>query len=185
MRSLARAQLAVFGHRLVRPLALAGRDRRAQRLPIGVGAQRFLVTRHLVEGLDESLIIELLTDFAVRERAAVDVGIVPPIIHVIARLIATPAAVGARQRLGAVGAAPPRRALARAAAADAAIVAVGRATLYGVAAAGEAGATRALEILEAEIRRTMAVMGLNRISEISRDHIRLPADLPVSGQNRL
>ena len=65
------------------------------------------------------------------------------------------------------------------------IVAVGRATLYGVAAAGEAGATRALEILEAEIRRTMAVMGLGQISDISRDHIRLPADLPVSGQARL
>ncbi|MBN07719.1 MAG: alpha-hydroxy-acid oxidizing enzyme [Rhodospirillaceae bacterium] len=65
------------------------------------------------------------------------------------------------------------------------VIAVGRATLYGVAAAGEAGATRALEILEAEIRRTMAVMGLGRISDISRDHIRLPADLPVSGQARL
>ena len=65
------------------------------------------------------------------------------------------------------------------------VIAVGRATLYGVAAAGEAGATRALEILEAEIRRTMAVMGLGRISDISRDYIRLPADLPVSGQARL
>ena len=65
------------------------------------------------------------------------------------------------------------------------VIAIGRATLYGVAAAGEAGATRALEILEAEIQRTMAVMGLGRISDISRDHIRLPADLPVSGQARL
>ena len=61
------------------------------------------------------------------------------------------------------------------------VIAVGRSTLYGLAAAGEAGATRALEILEEEIRRTMAVMGINNISEISRDHIRLPAELPVSG----
>ena len=60
-------------------------------------------------------------------------------------------------------------------------VAIGRAMLYGVAAAGEAGATRALEIFDAEIRRTMAVMGLVDISSISRDHIRLPGDLPVSG----
>jgi len=60
-------------------------------------------------------------------------------------------------------------------------VAVGRAMLYGVAAAGEAGAARALEIFEAEIRRTMAVMGLVDISSIGRDHIRLPGDLPVSG----
>ncbi|MAU87468.1 MAG: alpha-hydroxy-acid oxidizing enzyme [Rhodobiaceae bacterium] len=65
------------------------------------------------------------------------------------------------------------------------VVAVGRATLYGVAAAGETGATRALEILEAEIRRTMAVMGINQILDISRDHIRLPADLPVSGNSQL
>ncbi|MFT5182760.1 MAG: isopentenyl diphosphate isomerase/L-lactate dehydrogenase-like FMN-dependent dehydrogenase, partial [Alphaproteobacteria bacterium] len=34
-------------------------------------------------------------------------------------------------------------------------VIIGRATLYGVSAAGEAGATRALEILESEIHRTM------------------------------
>ncbi len=60
-------------------------------------------------------------------------------------------------------------------------LAIGRSTLYGVAAAGEAGATRALEIFDAEIRRTMAVMGLTNISSISRDHIRLPGDLPVSG----
>ncbi len=60
-------------------------------------------------------------------------------------------------------------------------VAIGRAMLYGVAAAGEAGARRALEIFDAEIRRTMAVMGLVDIASISRDHIRLPGDLPVSG----
>ncbi len=60
-------------------------------------------------------------------------------------------------------------------------IAIGRATLYGVGAAGEAGANRALEILEAEIRRTMAVMGLADIPSLTRDHIRLPADLPVSG----
>ena len=63
------------------------------------------------------------------------------------------------------------------------VIAVGRATLYGVSAAGEAGASRALEILEAEIYRTMAIMGVNRISDINRDHIRLPTDLPVSGKS--
>ncbi len=60
-------------------------------------------------------------------------------------------------------------------------VAIGRATLYGVGAAGEAGATRALEILEAEILRTMAVIGVNDIPSITRDYIRLPGELPVSG----
>ncbi len=60
-------------------------------------------------------------------------------------------------------------------------IAVGRATLYGVAAAGEPGAAKAIDILGSEIIRTMAAMGLTAINEISRDHIRLPSDLPVSG----
>ncbi|NKB48208.1 MAG: alpha-hydroxy-acid oxidizing protein [Alphaproteobacteria bacterium] len=58
-------------------------------------------------------------------------------------------------------------------------VAVGRATLYGVSAAGEAGASRALQILEAEIHRTMGVMGLTDLQSISRDHVVLPPDMPV------
>jgi (S)-mandelate dehydrogenase len=60
-------------------------------------------------------------------------------------------------------------------------IAIGRATLYGVGAAGEAGASRALDILDAEIRRTMAVMGVCDIASITRDNIRLPHELPVSG----
>jgi (S)-mandelate dehydrogenase len=55
-------------------------------------------------------------------------------------------------------------------------VIVGRATLYGLAAAGEAGASRALEILDAEIRRTMGVMGCRDIASITRDHVVLPSD---------
>lgn len=61
------------------------------------------------------------------------------------------------------------------------IVAIGRATLYGVGAAGEAGASRAIEILESEIMRTMAVLGVADIPSITREHIRLPAELPASG----
>ena len=61
------------------------------------------------------------------------------------------------------------------------VVAIGRSTLWGVGAAGEAGASRALEILESEILRTMAVLGVTDIPSISREHIRLPAELPASG----
>jgi len=60
-------------------------------------------------------------------------------------------------------------------------IAIGRAILYGLGAAGEAGVSRVLEIFDAEIRRTMAVMGMQDISSINRDHVRLPGDLPVSG----
>jgi len=56
-------------------------------------------------------------------------------------------------------------------------VAIGRATLYGVGAAGESGATRALEIFDSEIRRTMGVMGLSDIQSINRDHVILPGQL--------
>ena len=56
-------------------------------------------------------------------------------------------------------------------------VIIGRATLYGVSAAGEPGATRALEILAAEIHRTMGVMGLTDIKSITRDHVVLPGQL--------
>ena len=45
-------------------------------------------------------------------------------------------------------------------------VLVGRATLYGVCAAGEAGARRALEILGDELVRTMQLCGARRIADI-------------------
>ncbi len=48
-------------------------------------------------------------------------------------------------------------------------VAIGRAYLWGLAAGGEAGVARALAILEAELRRTMALMGRPRIADIGAD----------------
>ena len=48
-------------------------------------------------------------------------------------------------------------------------VLVGRATLYGVAAAGEEGARRALAILQDEYIRTMQLCGVTRTNAISRD----------------
>ena len=48
-------------------------------------------------------------------------------------------------------------------------VMIGRATFYGVAAAGEAGARRALEILSEELMRTMQLCGMRRIGDIGPD----------------
>jgi (S)-mandelate dehydrogenase len=45
-------------------------------------------------------------------------------------------------------------------------VLVGRATLFGVMAGGEAGARRALEILSSELERTMKLCGVRSIAEI-------------------
>lgn len=47
------------------------------------------------------------------------------------------------------------------------LVMSGRPTLYGSAAAGEAGAYRALEIFQTEMDRVMAQLGLSRVDEIS------------------
>jgi len=50
-------------------------------------------------------------------------------------------------------------------------VLVGRATLYGVAAAGEAGAARALEILRVEVDRVLALLGCRNIGELGARHL--------------
>ncbi len=48
-------------------------------------------------------------------------------------------------------------------------VLAGRATLYGTAAGGEAGAAKALDILKDEMKRTMAYIGTQRVSDIDQD----------------
>lgn len=52
-------------------------------------------------------------------------------------------------------------------------VMTGRAALYGLAAGGEAGAARAITILEDETRRTMALLGCRSVADLDRDHIKL------------
>ncbi|HZL03454.1 MAG TPA: alpha-hydroxy acid oxidase [Cellulomonas sp.] len=51
---------------------------------------------------------------------------------------------------------------------------VGRAYLYGLMAGGERGVDRAVEILEREVRRTMALLGVDRIDQLGPQHVRLP-----------
>lgn len=50
---------------------------------------------------------------------------------------------------------------------------IGRAYLYGLMAGGRAGVDRAIQILETDMRRTMALLGVSRISELTPDHVRL------------
>jgi (S)-mandelate dehydrogenase len=54
---------------------------------------------------------------------------------------------------------------------------VGRATLYGTAAGGQAGAARALTILREEIDRTLALIGCRGIAELGREYLVLPPTL--------
>ncbi|WP_371828302.1 alpha-hydroxy-acid oxidizing protein [Rhodococcoides fascians] len=50
---------------------------------------------------------------------------------------------------------------------------VGRAYLYGLMAAGEAGVRRSIEILASEISHTMTLLGVNKIADLNPDHVRL------------
>jgi isopentenyl diphosphate isomerase/L-lactate dehydrogenase-like FMN-dependent dehydrogenase len=53
----------------------------------------------------------------------------------------------------------------------AAAVLIGRATLYGTAVAGEAGAARAIEIYRDEIDRVLALIGCPGVSALNRDYL--------------
>jgi isopentenyl diphosphate isomerase/L-lactate dehydrogenase-like FMN-dependent dehydrogenase len=53
-------------------------------------------------------------------------------------------------------------------------VGIGRAYLYGLAAAGEAGVARAIGLLAEELRRDLALMGYSDIKSIRRDSVIAP-----------
>ncbi|MEO0883664.1 MAG: alpha-hydroxy acid oxidase [Pseudomonadota bacterium] len=53
-------------------------------------------------------------------------------------------------------------------------VAIGRAWLYGLGAGGEAGVARSIEILETELKRAMALMGVTQIADLSPSMIHGP-----------
>jgi L-lactate dehydrogenase (cytochrome) len=50
---------------------------------------------------------------------------------------------------------------------------VGRAYLYGLMAGGERGVQRVADILTEEVASTMALLGVTRVSDLRRDHVRL------------
>lgn len=51
---------------------------------------------------------------------------------------------------------------------------VGRAYLYGIMAGGETGVTRSIEILTQEFARTMKLIGVTRVSDLTADLVTLP-----------
>lgn len=52
------------------------------------------------------------------------------------------------------------------------MVFVGRATLFGAAAGGEAGALHALKLLKSEVDRTLALLGVNSVGELGPQYLR-------------
>jgi L-lactate dehydrogenase (cytochrome) len=53
-------------------------------------------------------------------------------------------------------------------------VLVGRAYAYGLAAAGEAGVARAIEILRSDMIRTMKLLGVSSIHDLNRSYVDVP-----------
>lgn len=58
-------------------------------------------------------------------------------------------------------------------------VLIGRAYAYGLAAAGHAGVTRAIEILRADLERTLKLLGCPAISELDPSYLSLPPGWPA------
>ena len=53
---------------------------------------------------------------------------------------------------------------------------IGRAFIYGLGAMGEAGVTRALEVIHKELDVSMALCGKRDIKQVNRDILRVPED---------
>jgi (S)-mandelate dehydrogenase len=84
------------------------------------------------------------------------------------------AAVGGRMAVLLDGGVRRGADIAKARALGADMAFVGRAALYGVAAGGEPGAQRALEILKSEVDRVLALLGCAAASTLGPRHLRLP-----------
>ena len=59
-------------------------------------------------------------------------------------------------------------------------VLIGRAYAYGLGAAGTPGVTRAIEILRADVVRTMKLLGVSSIGELDRSLVEVPAEWTAS-----
>ncbi len=60
-------------------------------------------------------------------------------------------------------------------------VLVGRAYAYGLGAAGEAGVTRALQILRADFERVLKLLGCASVAEMNRSYVEVPAGWQRAG----
>jgi isopentenyl diphosphate isomerase/L-lactate dehydrogenase-like FMN-dependent dehydrogenase len=57
----------------------------------------------------------------------------------------------------------------------------GRAYAYGLAAAGEAGVNRAIEILRVDLERTLRLLGCPSVAELDRSYVNVPKSWEVGG----
>jgi L-lactate dehydrogenase (cytochrome) len=56
----------------------------------------------------------------------------------------------------------------------------GRAYAYGLAAAGEAGVDRAIEILRVDTERTLRLLGCSLVTELDRSYVNVPRSWEIN-----
>lgn len=89
------------------------------------------------------------------------------------------AAVGSRTEVLVDGGVRRGSDIAKAICLGARAVLIGRAYMYGLGAAGEAGVARAIAILRADLERTMALLGCKSLAELDRSYVDIPAGWAV------
>jgi isopentenyl diphosphate isomerase/L-lactate dehydrogenase-like FMN-dependent dehydrogenase len=102
---------------------------------------------------------------------------VAPTLHVLPEVVA---AVGDRIEVLLDGGVRRGSDIVKALCLGARAVLVGRAYAYGLGAAGEAGVARAIEILRADLIRTLKLLGCPSIADLDRSYVDVPADWLVT-----
>ena len=101
---------------------------------------------------------------------------VAPTLRVLPEVVS---AVGARVEVLMDGGIRRGSDIAKAMCLGARAVLVGRAYAYGLGAAGEAGVTRALDILRTDLERTLKLLGCESVAALDRSFVSVPADWPA------
>jgi L-lactate dehydrogenase (cytochrome) len=96
----------------------------------------------------------------------------PPIVDLVAPVVD---AVGDRVEVVCDGGVRRGSDIVKAVALGARACMAGRAYLYGLGAAGERGVDFVLDLFDADVRRTMALVGAHDVEHLTRDLVRLPA----------
>jgi L-lactate dehydrogenase (cytochrome) len=143
-----------MGRRRLDPFDLGGADRaeghpgrRGRQLAVAAGVSAIAVSNHGGRQLDGA----------------------PPALEVLPRVVE---AVGSSIEIICDGGVRRGADIVKAVALGANACMAGRAYLYGLGAAGEAGVDHVLRLLDADVRRTMALCGVTSVAEITPELVR-------------
>ncbi len=132
-----------------------------------------LVVKGITTAADAAEVVEVGADaVVVSNHGGRQLDRAPTPLEVLPRVVD---AVGDRAEVYVDGGIMSGGDVAAAVASGARATLVGRAYLYGLMAGGERGVQRAADILLRELAGTLALLGVTRVDELSREHVRLRA----------